>query len=92
MRNEMFICGVFSLLDRLMRQPFDELLKNVPVPEQVQSTLLGNGPFVPALDLVRALEQSSLADIRDNSERMLTSSAEVNRALLAALTSARQLS
>ena len=32
MRSEMFICGVFSLLDCMMGQPFAELLKTIPVP------------------------------------------------------------
>lgn len=92
MRGEMFICGVFSLLDRLMRQPFSELLKNVPVPERVQASLMtDDGPFSQQLDLVRALEQSAVVDIREISERLLISPAEVNRALLAALTAARQL-
>ena len=27
MRNELFICGVFSLLDRLFQQPLAELLR-----------------------------------------------------------------
>ena len=31
-RNELFICGVFSLLDRMFKQPFSELLKTIPVP------------------------------------------------------------
>ena len=91
LRNEMFICGVFSLLDRMLRQPFSELLNNVPVPERVQASLLGDGPFLQQLDLVRALEQSSIVDIREGAERLLISPAEVNRAVLAALTAARQL-
>jgi c-di-GMP-related signal transduction protein len=43
MRGEMFICGVFSLLDRLLQQPFEELLRNVPVPERVQAGLARRG-------------------------------------------------
>ncbi|MDP1534944.1 MAG: HDOD domain-containing protein, partial [Rubrivivax sp.] len=39
MRGELFICGVFSLLDRLLQQPFADLLKAVPVPERVQQAL-----------------------------------------------------
>ena len=31
MRSEMFICGVFSLLDRMFQQPFSELFDNIPV-------------------------------------------------------------
>jgi c-di-GMP phosphodiesterase len=95
MRGEMFICGVFSLLDKLLQQPFADLLKSVPVPERVRQTLLadepGDGPFGPYLELVRAIEAESVFDIREWSERLLLGPAEVNRALLAALRQAQQL-
>lgn len=92
LRGEMFICGVFSLLDRLLDQPFSELLGSVPVPERVQQALRGDGgPFQPFLDLVQAIEQESVFDIRECTERLLLGPAEVNRALLAALRAARQI-
>ena len=92
MRSEMFICGVFSLLDQLLQQPFDELLGSVPVPERVQQTLRGaGGPYEPYLDLVRAIEQEAVFDIRECTEKLLLGPAEVNRATLAALHSAAQL-
>jgi EAL and modified HD-GYP domain-containing signal transduction protein len=92
MRSEMFICGVFSLLDRLLLQPFAELLAAVPVPERVRLTLEGHaGAYQPYLDLVCAIENQSVFDIRECSERLLLGPAEVNRALLASLRSARLL-
>ncbi len=95
MRGEMFICGVFSLLDKLLQQPFADLLKSVPVPERVRQTLLADepagGPFGPYLELVRAIEAESVFDIREWSERLLLGPAEVNRALLVALRQAQQL-
>jgi EAL and modified HD-GYP domain-containing signal transduction protein len=95
MRSEMFICGVFSLLDKLLQQPFADLLKSVPVPERVRQTLLADepsdGPFGPYLELVRAIESESVFDIRDWTERLLLGPGEVNRALLAALRQAQQL-
>lgn len=91
-RSEMFICGVFSLLDRLLRQPFDDLFKSVPVPERVQQALLGEtGPFHPYLELVRAIEQEAQFDIREAADRLFMMPAEVNRALLAALAAGRAL-
>ena len=92
MRGEMFICGVFSLLDRLMQQPITELMTQVPVPERVQQTLSGQGgPYEPYLALVRAVEQEAVFDLRECAERLLLGPAEVNRAVLMALRSARQL-
>jgi EAL and modified HD-GYP domain-containing signal transduction protein len=92
MRGEMFICGVFSLLDRLLQQPLSELVGSVPVPERVQQTLLGDsGPYGPYLALVRAVEQETAYDIRECADQLLLGPAEVNRAVLSALRGARQL-
>jgi EAL and modified HD-GYP domain-containing signal transduction protein len=92
MRGEMFICGVFSLLEALLQQPLDELLQAVPMPERVQQALRGQGgPYLPYLDLVRAIEQESVLDMRECGERLLLGGAEVNRAVLGALLAASQL-
>ena len=91
-RSELFICGVFSLLDRMMGHPFSELLKTVPVSEAVRSALIdSNGPLQPYLDLVRATESSSFYDIRSSAEAIMMGVAEVNCAVLRALAAARQL-
>jgi c-di-GMP phosphodiesterase len=92
MRGEMFICGVFSLLDRMLQQPMADLLANVPVPERVQQALRGDGgPFGAFLNLVQAIEQDAVFDIREQSEQLLLSPTVVNRAVLVALHGARQL-
>jgi c-di-GMP phosphodiesterase len=92
MRNEAFICGVFSLLDRMMKQPFAELLKAVPVPDSVRQVLVdGVGPYQPLLELVRAVENESLFDVRDSAERLLLGVGEINRAVLRALAQAVQI-
>lgn len=92
MRGEMFICGVFSLLDQLLQQPFSELLPSVPVPERVQQALRGEGgPYQPYLDLVSAIEQESFFDIRERAEGLMLGLATVNRAVLMALRAAREI-
>ncbi|MEF7613078.1 HDOD domain-containing protein [Aquincola sp. MAHUQ-54] len=92
MRGEIFICGVFSLLDRMMKQPFDALLRTIPVPDGVSQALgAGTGPYQPYLELVRAVEQESLFDIRDAAEGLMLSVEAVNRAVLRALATAHQL-
>ncbi len=92
MRNEMFICGVFSLLDRMFRQPFSVLLKTIPVPERVRQALIDNtGPYQPYVELVRAVESESLHDFRESADRLMLSVAEINRAQLRALNVAAQL-
>jgi EAL and modified HD-GYP domain-containing signal transduction protein len=92
MGSEMFICGVFSLLDIMMGQPFEQLLKSIPVPQDVYDALVpGSGRYRPYLDLVRAVEQESLFDIRNAAESLMLSATEINRALLGALSAARQI-
>ncbi|MBL8349452.1 MAG: HDOD domain-containing protein [Burkholderiaceae bacterium] len=90
--GELFICGVFSLLDRLMHQPFDELLKSIPTSDAVRAALLhGDGPHQPYLALVQAIESAVLYDIRGATEALMMTPAGVNKATLRALVAARQL-
>ena len=92
MRNEMFICGVFSLLDRMFKQPFSELLKTIPVPERVYQALVDNtGPYQPYFELVQAVENESLYDFRAAAESLMLSVSEINRCVLSALTAAAQV-
>jgi EAL and modified HD-GYP domain-containing signal transduction protein len=92
MRSEAFICGVFSLLDRMLGQPFDELLGSVPVPESVRTALVdGQGPFQPLLEVVTSVENESIYDIRQAAERLLLGENAINRASLRALANAAQL-
>ncbi len=92
MRNEVFICGVFSLLDRMFRQPFSELLKTIPVPERVYMALAENtGPYQPYCDLVRAIEGETIDEIRHGAEQLITGFGEINRCILKALSNASQL-
>ncbi len=91
-RGQMFICGVFSLLDRLLNQPFADMMPSLPVPETVRQALLGQGgPFAPYLALVSAVEQEAAYDTLEAAEQLMLSPAEVNQALLRALLTGRQL-
>jgi c-di-GMP phosphodiesterase len=91
-RGEVFICGVFSLLDKLFQKPFGELLKTIPVPERVYQALVeGEGPHHPYLELARAVESETAPVINEYAEHLLMSLQEVNRAVLGTLTMANQL-
>ena len=92
MRNEMFICGVFSLLDRMFQQPFAKLLDSIPVPERVRQALTeGTGPFQPYIRLVEAIEGEALFELREAADTLMMSVSEVNRAELRALMAATEL-
>jgi c-di-GMP phosphodiesterase len=91
-RAELFICGVFSLLDRMMNQPFAELLESVPVADAVRAALVDEqGPHHAYLELVRAVESASIYDIRSAADNVMMGVPEVNRAVLRALAAAKQL-
>ncbi|MEO5686710.1 MAG: HDOD domain-containing protein [Burkholderiaceae bacterium] len=92
LRNELFICGVFSTLDRMIGQPFEQLLKTIPVQESVANALAHDtGPCAPFLALARAVETESAYDIRECAEALMLSVGDVNRALAKALVHAHSL-
>jgi len=91
-RNEVFLCGVFSLLDRMLGQTFGQLFGSLPVPDRVAQALVqGDGPYLPYLELAQAVEMESPIDIRERTEVLLATPGEVNRAALRAMATARQL-
>jgi EAL and modified HD-GYP domain-containing signal transduction protein len=92
MRDEMFICGVLSLLDRMTRLPFEDLVDLVPMPERVQASLQGlGGPYEQHLSLLAAVEHASFAETGEVADSLLIAPADVNRAVWSALVSARLL-
>ena len=91
-RNELFICGVFSTLDRMIGQSFEQLLKTIPVQESVAQALAhDSGPCAPFLALARAVEVESAYDIREAAETLMLSVGDVNRALAKSLVHAHSL-
>jgi EAL and modified HD-GYP domain-containing signal transduction protein len=83
---------VFSLLDRMFKQPFEDLLKSIPVPEKVYQALVEEtGPYHPFLEVVRAVEDGSPYDFRQSADNLMMSVSEINRAMLRALTAGMQL-
>jgi EAL and modified HD-GYP domain-containing signal transduction protein len=90
--NELFICGVFSLLDRMFRQPFSELLKTIPVPERVYQALVdGTGPYAPYVNLVKAMEGQTLDEIREATDALMMTFGDINQAMLRAMNASSQL-
>jgi len=92
LQNELFICGVFSTLDRMMGQPFERLLKTVPVQESVAQALVDDsGPCAPFLAVARAIEAESVYDIRESAAALMLSVGDVNRALAKSLVHAHSM-
>lgn len=91
-RSELFICGVFSLLDRMFQEPFSELLKKIPVPDVVfQALAEETGPLEPLIRLVRGIEGGSGMEMRELIDETGLQVRQVNKALLHALGNAIRL-
>lgn len=84
--GELFICGIFSLLDRMFNQPFEELFRSIPVTERVYQALSENtGPYQPYYRMVLAVEGLGMMDIREAKDALLMTTQDVNLAMLTAL-------
>jgi EAL and modified HD-GYP domain-containing signal transduction protein len=93
LRSELFMCGVFSLLDRLFGKPVEELMSALVVPERVRQALVERtGPCMPMLQMARSVESGSPHEIRAAAQALFMKPIEANHALLRALATARQLS
>jgi len=90
--SEMFLCGMFSLLDVLLQRPLGELVATLPLPERVRSSLLEpDGPYSLHLRWVEAAEGSSPSAIREALGALRISPRVANLAVLQGLASARML-
>lgn len=86
MRDEVFILGVFSLLDKLMKKPFSELLDSLAVPERVYEALVGgSGELANYLRIVELIEKGPDAGLPGRLDNCLMTLPECNRAVLRAL-------
>ena len=91
-RGELFMCGVFSLLDRMLGQSVGEALSTLVVPDRVRAALIdGGGPYHPMLELVRAIESENAPEIRAAADAAYIEPLEINRALLKTLVFAASL-
>lgn len=83
--EHLFVAGMFSLLDRLLGLPMQEVLETVPLPEEVVRALVSReGKYGPYLALAEACELNSRL-VAGLAESLDISPLEVNKAHLSAL-------
>ena len=64
--EQLFLLGLFSLLDGMLDMPMDEILADLPIDPVVNSALTkSGGPLNMCLDLVRAYETSEWESLPD---------------------------
>lgn len=90
--ENLFVAGMFSLLDRLLGIPMEEVLENIQLSEPVCQALLGReGMYGPFLALAEACEHGNSDNIGALAESLFISPTQVNEAHLAALAWAQNL-
>ena len=83
--DPLFLTGIFSCLDRLLRRPMADALGDMPLAPGVRDALLlRSGPYAALLAVAVAADAFDLTAIADTARAAGIDAARVNRALLAA--------
>ena len=89
--ENLFVAGMFSLLDRLLGLPMEEVLSTIQLPEAVTEALISRGGiYGPYLALAEACELNSML-VGSLAESLHISPADVNKAHLSALVWAKNI-
>ena len=84
--NQLFITGMFSLLDSLLGQPLPQVVGRLHLPEAVTAALTtGSGPYAPYLELALAFERDDVVTAMRLCEAIGVEMNEASRAHLAAI-------
>jgi len=85
-RDNLFIVGVFSLLDAILKMPIDQVLEKIQLPEPVTDALLTrDGVYGPFLQLTEACEDADSMRILELAEHLQMDSSKVNECHMSAL-------
>jgi len=91
-RDNLFIVGVFSLLDAILKMPMDQVLEKIQLPENVSEALLSRGGvYGPFLQLTEACEGADNKRILELAELLQYDANKVNECHMAALSWAESL-
>ena len=86
LRSEVYLSGLFSQLDELLREPLGSILRRLPLSERIfNATVLRSGAYAPSLELACALEGGDAGAIVQLCEVHELELEYVNRALLRVL-------
>ena len=86
LRGEVYLSGLLSQLDELLREPLGTILRRLPLSERIfNATVLRTGAYAPSLELACALEGEDAGRIVQLCEAHELELEYVNRALLRVL-------
>ncbi len=85
-RDNLFIVGVFSLLDAMLEMPMEKILDDLALPESITDALLHKqGIYGPFLELAKACEGGDAGNIEKLAFSLQLESENINQAHLSAL-------
>ncbi len=91
-RDELFITGAFSLLDRIVGAPFEQLLQLIALPENVVDAIARReGPHANYLSVIEAIERADPVGLAKHLDELALPVWMCNEALLRALAAANTL-
>lgn len=92
-RDEIFVAGLFSLLDVVMGIPMEKVLGQISLPAEITEAILSQrGPYAPYLALAIACEQDDQTGIGALAKQIGREVDEINAAHMEALLWAQQVS
>lgn len=84
--DNLFIVGIFSLLDVMLEMPMENILSQLNLPESIDDALLRHeGIYGPFLALAEACEGSDLGHLKKMAESLQLEPEQVNQAHMSAL-------
>ncbi|MGK2953399.1 MAG: EAL and HDOD domain-containing protein [Thiobacillus sp.] len=92
-RDEIFVAGLFSLLDVVMHMPMEQVLKQISLPAEITEAIISQrGPYAPYLALAIACEQDDQSSIETLAKEIGRDVADINAVHMDALLWAQELS
>lgn len=92
-RDNLFIIGIFSLLDVMLDMPMEQVLEKLTLPEQINEALLHKeGIYGPFLQLTEAYESENPGEIEKLAKKLNYSPSQLNDCHFQALAWAESMS
>jgi EAL and modified HD-GYP domain-containing signal transduction protein len=89
--DQLFLAGLFSLINVMLEQPMEDVVKQVALPEAVASALRGEaGAMLDALTLAISIE-SGIGDMAASAEQCNVDASEVTGMMIEALAWSQQI-
>jgi c-di-GMP phosphodiesterase len=91
--DSLFLLGMFSLLDALLNQPMDKIVKHIPLADKLKGALCmeDNNEYVPLLNMARHFEEAQFDKTRSMINKLALDFDKVDQAFRDSIEWANQL-